>query len=153
MWTINVCELAICLRSFVQQHVGNLWQMHEWAPAFCACTGHKTGMVKSTILFYITWLQFRSTVHSKLGGYCRKRYCSISHKSKRAQHSLLLHSPSMIFPTLYEIPSEILSVVTHSCCTLSTQPNSHVNVISLWIPFSYYIQKQWQTDSKTSEGR
>lgn len=54
MLTINVCELATCLRCFVQQHLGDLWQMHGWAPVFCGCTGNKTGMAKSAIHFSIT---------------------------------------------------------------------------------------------------
>lgn len=156
MWTIDVCELAICLRSFVQQHLGNLWQMHGWAPVLCGCTGNKTGIIKSALLFYIifvlllTAVQEQALYTQRWWGYCRKIYCSISHKSNKAQPSLLLHSPNMTFPALYEISLKSFQwwLISAALCL---QPFLHSPIL-MWMShtfklfFSCCIQKNWWTD-------
>lgn len=113
-------------------------------------SGKKIGMAKSAVLFfYYPDSSSGALCTQRWGGYCRKICCSISHKSNKAQPSLILHSPSMIFPAPHEIPSAILSEMTHFCCTLSAP----LSVSSLQILFSCYIKKNRWADSKTREGR
>lgn len=141
MWTMNLFEV-FCAAALGKPVTD------PWMGSSLLClhrTQDRHGKISSSFLYYPD-CSSGALCTQRWGGYCRKRYCSISHKSSKAQPSLLLYSPKIISPALYEIPSEIFSLMAHFCCTLSalfsTQPNSYLNVSSLQIPFSCYIQKK-----------